>query len=386
MISTLNLEEDFFSKQYPLSTSFDKNFSSKQYNIVFFLIEDLTHKYVDSFGNNNIGITPNLDELAKKGIKFTNFYSHGQRSVEGIQVVLTGLPSVIGIPEITTLASNYSKISNIAVKRGYSTYFVTSVEKAAFSTDMIVKSAGFKNYYGQEDMPVLQKYHGFNKMGWDYDAFMFALEKMNQSKGPTLTFIYPATDHTPFPRFPAPFNKFPHGKSNEGGYKNALNYTDWAIGEFFKKARKQKWFKDTIFIITADHTFAHFQSGEFLEKFRSPLIIYAPHIFKPEQKTITSSHLDLFPTLVYLMNSKEKFTSIGKNIFTKKENIALVRQGSRIGIITDKAFLLHSLKNRLEAESIHEKVPASYFDSLEKKLLSYDKITHSLINSNQWAE
>ncbi|MGB0402794.1 MAG: sulfatase-like hydrolase/transferase, partial [Salibacteraceae bacterium] len=42
--------------------------------------------------------------------------------------------------------------------------------------------------------------------------------------------------------------------SDEHKYYQALHYSDWSLGQFFEKSKKKKWFKNTIFIVVADHT------------------------------------------------------------------------------------------------------------------------------------
>ena len=81
-----------------------------------------------------------------------------------------------------------------------------------------------------------------------------------------------------------------------------LNYTDWALGEFIKKFSKRKDFGETVFIITADHALAHFQGSDPYGKFRIPLIIYSPDNFSPKKYELFASQIDLFPSLVELLD------------------------------------------------------------------------------------
>jgi len=235
-------------------------------------------------------------------------------------------------------------------------------------------------------MPVLLDYpFPDNYWGWDYEMFMFSVDKLNDIQKPFFAFMFPSSDHTPFPVLPKKFMKYPHHPEEETGYLNLLGYTDWALQQFFQKIESMSWFSNTIFIITGDHVIAHYQSGDFLEKFQVPLIIYAPEIFQPQIIETVTSHLDLLPTIYSLLNWKGKYSSLGENVFSKKENFAWVRQGSIIGAITDKAFLKHSLKNRLEYKSLQEELPETYFLQLERKLLSLNQLSFQLINNNTWA-
>ena len=384
---TLNLSGDFWQKPFPLA-QINIPKSEKSNNLVVLFVESLTPRYVDSFGGNDYKITPNLDKLSKAGWKFNRFYSHGQRSIEGTQSVLTGMPSVLGLPTIANISANYSKIATMAEQHGTSTIFVNSTLRESFLAQAIAGSTGFSEYYGKEDMPMLLDYLPEEKdrnLGWDYETLMFSLEKIKNRKTPFMAFISLNTDHTPFPKLTAPFNRYPHHPTEEGGYLNSLHYTDWAIGEFFKKVKKEPWFDKTIFVITADHVLAHFQKGDFLEKFRIPLIFYAPSLLKPKLIETVTSQLDLMPTFVEFMNLDTQYTALGTSLLQEQESEALVREGSLLGIITDRAYLKHSLVRRMEYGKLVDNVPNYYYDELEARLLAWDRVAFDLTRQNRWA-
>jgi phosphoglycerol transferase MdoB-like AlkP superfamily enzyme len=384
---TLNLSGDFWQKPFPLA-QINIPKSEKSNNLVVLFVESLTPRYVDSFGGNDYEITPNLDKLSKAGWKFNRFYSHGQRSIEGTQSVLTGMPSVLGLPTIANISANYSKIATMAEQHGTSTIFVNSTLRESFLAQAIAGSTGFSEYYGKEDMPMLLDYLPEEKdrnLGWDYETLMFSLEKIKNRKTPFMAFISLNTDHTPFPKLTGPFNRYPHHPTEEGGYLNSLHYTDWAIGEFFKKVKKEPWFDKTIFVITADHVLAHFQKGDFLEKFRIPLIFYAPSLLKPKLIETVTSQLDLMPTFVEFMNLDTQYTALGTSLLQEQESEALVREGSLLGIITDRAYLKHSLVRRMEYGKLVDNVPNYYYDELEARLLAWDRVAFDLTRQNRWA-
>jgi phosphoglycerol transferase MdoB-like AlkP superfamily enzyme len=235
-------------------------------------------------------------------------------------------------------------------------------------------------------MPILLDYQEVNgaKFGWDYETLMFAADKIDRIEKPFLVYIFTGTTHTPFPRLPNGLEKYPHNPDNEKGFLNTLNYTDWSIGEFMGRLKKRPWFNNTIFVFTGDHALAHFQTGPFPEKFHIPLIIYAPGMIKPAIVKDVSSQLDLFPTLIQLMNLEASFSSFGNNLLTPtRDPFAFVRNGSIVGIITSEGYLSHSLKNRLETGG--SSLSPADFDTMEKKLLATDQMVYETLLSNQWA-
>lgn len=389
VFETLSLKGDNIDPDYPLQKQNSAK-DLKDYNLVFVLIESLSFKYVDSFAGLNYGVTPNLDKLAGEGLKFINFYAAGQRSVEGIQATLTGIPSIIGMPSIAVgLLANYSKLGKMAAENNYTTLFVQSLKRRSFRIDAIAGSVGFKEFYGKEDMPILLDYPDPKaaKWGWDYETYMFAAEKIEKAAKPHLTYIVTSTTHTPYPRLPKEFEKYPPSEDKEEGFLNTICYTDWSIGQFVNRLKKSPEFDKTIFIFTADHALAHYQSGGFKARFHIPLIVYAPKIFKPAVISTVKSQVDLFSTMIQLMNIKGKYSSFGSSLFEGgDESFAFMREGSIMGIVTEKGYLRHSLKNRLETGYFNGKPAAVYYDTMEKKLLASDQLTYELMQSNHWVE
>jgi phosphoglycerol transferase MdoB-like AlkP superfamily enzyme len=383
------LELDNQNSKLPFQKT-NKGDNTRHYNLVFVLIESLSFKYVDAFAHNGLGVTKNLDDLTARGLKFMNFYAAGQRSVEGIQATLTGIPSIIGLPTIGIgLLANYSKLGLIARNNGYSTIFVQSSKRRSLRVDAIAGSLGFESFYGKEDMPLLLEYEDVDgaKFGWDYETLMFAADKMEKTEKPFLAYIFTGTTHTPFPKLPNNLEKYPHSSDREEGFLNTINYLDWSIGKFVNRLKSKPWFKNTIFVFTADHALAHYQIGSFASKFHIPLLIYAPQVIKPGVSFRIGSQLDLFPTLIQLLNLKATYSSFGNSLLEEKEYpFAIARDGSTIGIITDKGYLTHSLKNRLETGPSNASLGQSELDLMEEKLLASDQLVFELLQANEWAE
>ena len=287
---------------YPLERINVRSDMSPNKNVVLIMIESLSFKYIEYLSGQNYGVTPNFDLLASKGLVYENFFANGQRSVDGAQSILTGIPPLPGMPDMTALSVNYSSLGQLAKENNYRTIFVTTTLRESFSMDLIAGAAGFDEYYGLEDYPILLNYidAADRPLGWDYDALMYLLQKLEGEKYNYIAFVNASSDHTPFARMHDPFNRYKHGSDTEGGYLNMLNYTDWAVGEFINKFSKRKDFGETVFIITADHALAHFQGADPYGKFRIPLIIYSQENINPKKSKLFASQIDLFPSLVEL--------------------------------------------------------------------------------------
>ena len=195
------------NSEFPLAKKHVESRNKTFKNAVVIFVESLSPKYIDSLSGNNYGVTPNIDMLVKKGLIYNNFFANGQRSIEGAQAILTGIPPLPGIPDFTVLSVNYSRIGEIAKANGYRTIFVTTTLREAFSLDLMVYAAGIEEYYGQEDYPLLLNYidDAERYLGWDYEAFMHLLEILDGENKPFLAFVNPSSDHSPFPRMHEPY-------------------------------------------------------------------------------------------------------------------------------------------------------------------------------------
>lgn len=402
VLEILDLTPDkVINPEFPYQQRFEKKVT--HYNVVLVLVESLSFKYVDAFGGESYGVTPNLDRLARGGMMFTNFYATSQRSVEGIQAVFTGLPSMIGVPILETgLSARYSGIANVSEKFGYSTIFVRSAVRRALRIDAVALSAGFDEFYGKEDTPIIYLDYPDPEaamFGWDYDMLMLLADKLETIEKPFVSSAFTATMHgPPFPPLPERFNKLPANGDDENAFLNVLYYTDWSIGEFMKRCEKQAWFDQTIFIFSADHALPLYnvkyaKSHKFNQNenshhrlFRIPFVIYAPKILEPRVINEVASQLDVFPTLMDLLGLDEPFSSFGESVLQPKHrNFAVSRNGPVMGIVTKDAYLWHSMKNRLDAKSIGSPVGDDYFNALEKKLLASVQLVNQLTSANKWA-
>ena len=384
-LETLGIEPTSNS-DYPLERLNQTESGERKLNLVIIMVESLSLKYLDSLSGQNYGVTPNLDRLGREGLVFLNFFANGQRSVDGVQSILTGLPPLPGIPDITALSANYPRLAHLAEANHYRTLFLSSTLRESFSLDRIAGSAGFDEYYGREDYPLLLDYpeDQDRPLGWDYEVLMFLLDQLQTDTSPYLAFVNASADHTPFPKLQSPFNRFEHGPDTEGGYLNMLQYTDWAIDQFISRFREREDFRKTVFIITADHALAHFQDNDHYGKFRVPLILYAPEVFEPHVSKKYASQIDIFPSIISLLNLQGKYSAIGRNLLVDEPGFAVVKEGALINIFSPEGSLQHSLRRTVDYRPASAIANESTKTHLESKAIAFDHLTYILLTSNRW--
>ena len=386
-LSTLGISEPQ-DPTYPLEHKpVRSSRTNPKLNLVVVMVESLSTKYIDGLSGGGYGITPELDKLITESRVFTNFFANGQRSVDGVQSILTGVPPLPGIPDMTALTANYPRLGNMARANDIRTVFVSSTNRESFSLDLIAKSAGFNEYFGREDYPLLLPYPAEEvqrPLGWDYEAMMYLLQQLQESEGRFFGYINASSDHTPFARLQEPFTGYEHGTDTEGGYLNMLHYTDWAIGKFIEEFKQHPQFDDTVFIITADHAMAHFQSNEPYERFRIPLFIYSPKHLEPGISENYGSQIDLLTTIVDLLELEGTYSSIGSNLLEEKPQFAVVKEGALINIFSPLGFLQHSLGRMVHYQSAANQPSERERQQLEDQVLAFDHLTYLLLTANRW--
>jgi phosphoglycerol transferase MdoB-like AlkP superfamily enzyme len=300
--------------------------SDKKKNVVFILVESLSGSFMREFGNQG-NITPFLDSLAQKSIFFNNLYATGTRTVRGMEAMTLCIPPTPG-QSIVKRPDNHNlyTISNVFRNRNYTCNFFYGGDGYFDNMNSFFGGNGF-NIYDRGRGSVLsddiktQRYNIEDKEvtfenAWgicDEDIFrkMLKVADNHYSKGePFFNFVMTTSNHKPF-TYPPNKVIIPSGMSREG----AVQYTDFALQDLFAKAKKKPWFKDTVFIIIADHCASSAGKDEIdVANYHIPAFI----VNLPENMKVTKqcSQIDLFPTLFGLFHWNYESDFFGKNVLS----------------------------------------------------------------------
>jgi len=387
-------------KKYPLMRKFEKfsinSGNKRKFNIVVFLLESWTPQYIDCYSNKGYAVTPNFDTIAQNGLKFTNAYANGDRSIYGITSTLLGIFQPLGIPYLGTGLELYNifRIGKIFDAMNYRTIFAQTSSSGSYRVDAIAKGLGFKEYYAQQDFPKANIYETDETphFGWDYEALMYLENKISEQNKPFFAYLFTGTTHEEYVLPSKKFEKFPHKRNDLNGYLNTLLYSDWAFSQFFKEAKKKPWFKNTIFIFTADHV-CRYVGKTIQEKFHIPLVIYAPGIIQPAESDIIASQADVPATIFDILNIKTEYTGTGKSLMQNYDNRFVIgRRGETMFYVNKHGNIQHNLNVMLEHQinTNMSKTEDGFNDesqilnSMKKDLLSVDQFLYSLIKGNKF--
>ena len=306
---------DFVSDTYP---TLHKQTASRQYarpkNLVIILEESLGAQFIGRLGG--LPLSPEYDKLATQGWAFDNLYATGTRSVRGIEAVVTGFVptparSTVKLPNSQT---NFFTLAKLLDKYHYDTSFMYGGGAHFDNMKSFFLGNGFDSIIEEKDF-VKPEFVG----SWgvsDEDLFRKAnqqfIEKSKSNK-PFFSLVFSSSNHDPY--------EFPDGKINlyntpKNTRENAVKYADYAVGQFFKLAKKSDYWKDTIFLIVADHD-ARSTRPELvpITNFHIPALILGDGI-APKADYRIVSQLDLAPTLLSLMGISSTHPMIGKDMTT----------------------------------------------------------------------
>lgn len=311
-----------------------KYFSETELNQIFNPITEITSSenpnkknvviiILESFGRENIqrGQTPFLDGLIEKSLFFENGFANGKLSIDAVPSTLSSIPSLMNNSLIT---SSYSinevyGLPKILKANGYQTAFFHGAFNGSQNFDQYCKVAGFDTYYGKNEYVGPEAFDG--RWGiFDEEFMQYFSAKMTEFKQPFFSTIFTISSHNPY-IIPEKYKgKFPKGTTK---IHESIAYADNALKRFFETASKEDWYKNTLFVITSDHTSSEPTEKKFktnVGKFRVPILFFDPSnpsIVGKNQKNL--QQIDIMPSIIDYLNIKSKMITYGKSYQSEKD-------------------------------------------------------------------
>lgn len=360
-------------------------------NVVLITIESLSADFMKAYGNDQ-NMTPFLDSLANQSLLFTNLYATGNRTVRGLEAVTLCIPPTAG-ESVVKRKDNKNKFStgSIFKQKGYNVKYLYGGD--AFFDNMQDFFTG--NGYDIVDKKAFKPTEISFANIWgvcDGDMANKAIETMNveaKSGKPFFNHWMTVSNHRPFTYPDGKIDIPADSKSREGGVK----YTDYALKQFFAMAEKQSWFKNTVFVILADHCASSSGKTELpMEKYRIPAMIYAPGFIQPEKYTNLMSQIDLIPTLFGLLNFNYQSKFYGEDVRKPEyKPRAFIATYQDLGFVKDNVLTIISPVKKVKQFDLIAKptegLPAEFqihFDEKPKKAIN-EKLVNETISYYQTA-
>ena len=330
-------------------------------NVVVILLESFSLEHLGRI-HGDTGYTPFLDELSAKGLFFPNAFANARRSIEGIAAVLGGIPALMSEPFISSqyATNQFFGIGTALGAHGYSSAFYHGGNNGTMYFDQFARSAGLQRYFGSSEYGDSHDHDGTWGI-WD-EPFLqrLALDLGNQ-KEPFLVSLFTLSSHNPF-RVPADkAGVFPKGTSE---IHEVVGYSDFALRRFFETASQQPWFKRTLFVVTADHTFKptrpRYQNS--LGDYRIPLLFYHPGITQwPQVETREPvQQIDILPSILdFLGQPATQQNLLGRSVFRSGPRYVTLSSEGFYWLVTRDHVLTMDAKGQSELRALEDHlVPA----------------------------
>lgn len=323
----------------------------REANVVLISVESLSADFLGHFGN-TLGLTPELDRLAKQGLLFTNLFATGTRTVRGLEALSVGTPPTPG--QSIVRRPNNDDLENLGEElgeRGWTPYWIYG--GYGFFDNMNAYFAA--NHYQVVDRSAMGaeglSIHHENIWGIaDEDLYSLAIAKLDREYAQGHRFfahIMTTSNHRPF--------TFPEGRIDlpEKHREGAVKYTDWAIGDFIRRGATKPWFDNTLFIILADHTAKAAGRADLPpERYRIPMIWYAPKLVAPGVMPRLMSQIDVAPTLLGWLGLDYESRFFGYDLFALEpgRERAFISTYQKLGYLKGGRLLVLDARHRPTAE------------------------------------
>ncbi|HZB14050.1 MAG TPA: sulfatase-like hydrolase/transferase [Chryseolinea sp.] len=294
----------------------------KAENVVVILLESFSKEFFGAFNkqrSNYTGYTPFLDSLIQHSRTFQYSFSNGRKSIDGPPSALASLPT-LSVPFVLTPYANnkFNSLASILGEKGYHTSFFIGHPNGAMGYTAFTQLAGFQHYYGMDEYDNAADSDGLWGI-WDHKFLPFFAGKLNEFPQPFFSTLFTVSSHHPF--------KVP--KEFEGRFKGGskpilqcIEYTDYSLREFFKTISKEPWYKNTLFVFTADHCSSDILFDESRTNwgyYSVPVIFFKPDNSLAHHSMEIASQVDIMPSVLGYLHYDRPYLAFGRNIFNDNQ-------------------------------------------------------------------
>jgi len=360
-------------------------------NIIQITVESLSASFLTRYGS-TADITPNLDALLPQALIFDHFYATGNRTDRGMESLTLSVPptpgrSLVKRPHNEDLFT----LGSVLRTRGYETAFIYGGYGYFDNMNYFFSHNGYRvvdrTSVGADDVTF-----GNVWGACDEDLLRWTLREADRdfaSGRPFFHFVMTTSNHRPY--------TFPDGRidlpSKDAGRRGGVKYTDFALGEFLRAASTKPWYKNTIFVIVADHCASSAGKATLpVENYHIPLIIFAPGgQVKPGVVSTVASQIDYAPTLLGLMHWSYESRFFGSDVLRldpAQPGRALIATYQKLGMLRDGELGVLSPPRAFETfshtpddDSLHPRAPD---ETLENDAIAYYQTASALYKSGRY--
>ena len=294
----------------------------KNANVVLIILESFSQEYVEG------GYTPFLSELAKKSLNFERHLANGRRSIEALPSILCGLPSLVGEPisKSSFSGNKFNCFPKILKTAGYTNHFFHAGARGTMGFEAYTLANGFDRYFSKSEYPEKNHYDGTWGI-FDEPYLQYVARHLDAMTPPFLVGVFTLSSHQPY-AIPEEYK----GKFKKGSLEihESIGYTDYALKKFFEAIQDKPWAKNTLFVITSDHT-QKLETQKFenmVGKYRVPMLFYVPGYEFDIPANKVTQHSDIPKSVLDFVELEGEMPLTGESVFANGDGLAINDAGS----------------------------------------------------------
>lgn len=307
--------------------------SEQKENIILIVLESVRASEMGIYGAEK-SASPFMDQLAEQSNVYLNAYSTAPitgKSEFAINCSTLDFFADVNASDQNTL-KNKRCIANILQEFGYKTIWFHGNEKEFYNRGNFMPKIGYQEVIAEHE---LNKLNVKDNLAWgisDTALLDYALGSLAKEKTHFFAEILTLSNHLPFNYdWKIDFPNYLTEKNDKGDYLNdyrkGIYYTDQALKHFFTAFWKSNLASNTHVIITGDHGIWAFDQSKMYSQlskdehfFRIPLIIWSPDK-KKNASSALSSHLDIAPTILDILDIESENSFVGRSLFSSNEEL-----------------------------------------------------------------
>ena len=307
-------------------------------NVVVILMESMSANLMGTFGNNS-HLTPTLDSLYNHSLAFDRFYSAGIHTNHGMTATLYSFPAIMFRNLMKgTVTPHRHGIATVLKEHNYDNMFFMTHEAQYDNMKAFFATNGYDDIYSQESYPKSEVVNSFGVS--DHFLFSYALNTINSKAAtgkPFFATILTISNHPPY-IVPSWFKAKSKDKEQQ-----IVEYADWCVGDFLNKAKREPWYKNTIFIIQADHGKIVAGSGGELPQSLNhiPLIMFGPGVPQMRYEGL-GMQVDVMPTLFGLMGMSYTSYGFGQDLLKNPRHMVFYSADNQLVARDQKRCFIYS--------------------------------------------
>jgi len=372
------------SFESPIARAILPDSTTMKANVIIVIMESMSAAKMQRYGNTD-NLTPFLDSIATRSYTFENIYSSGIHTFNGIYSTLFSFPALLKQHTMNiTMIPEFTGFPKTLSVNGYHTIYFTTHDEQFDNVSGFLKANAIEEIVSQKDYPS-EKVLSALGVPDDY-MFEYAIPKLtelNKKGAPFFAAFMTASDHGPY-IIPEGIPFHPH---NTDAKQKIVEYADWSIKKFLTLAGKEAWFKNTFFVFVADHGAVIGDSPYDmpLSYNHVPFIIYAPGLIcKPQSFKQVGGQIDIYPTLMGLLNISYINNTFGIDLCKEKRPYIYFSADDKIGCINHDWFWEYRTDGHESLYKYPNHDPKDYLGICKVKSDSMKTYAFSMLQCAQW--